>query len=72
MITKTEWLSLKLYSEEISQLVYQIDSAEGLSSEAQLALELESVTISLWTLILQLRGQILANPRTSSNQELVT
>ncbi len=72
MITKTEWLSLRLHSEAISQIVYEIDSVEDLSSEAQLALELESATISLRTLILQLRGQIQANPKANFNRECLT
>ncbi len=72
MVTKTEWLSLKLYSEEICQLVYAIDSADNLSLEAQLALELESATISLRILTLQLRGQIQARPEINLNPELLT
>ncbi len=72
MITKTEWLSLKLYSEEICQVVSRLDSVEEVFLEAQLALELDSLTGQLKILILQLRGQIQADPRTNSKVELVT
>ncbi len=70
MITKTEWLSLRLHSEEIYNLVSKLDVAQGVFSEAQLALELESQVICMRTLILQLRGQILAAPEEIGNQEL--
>ncbi len=72
MITKTEWLSLKLYSEEICQVVSRLDSVGDLFLEAQLALELDSLTGQLKILILQLRGQICQSPKTSFHQECLT
>ncbi len=62
MITKTEWLSLRLHSETIYELVSRLNFPVGLSLEAQLALELESELISMRTMILQLRGQICSSP----------
>jgi len=73
VVTKTEWLSLRLHSEEIYNLVSKLELADqGVCSESQLALALESEAICMITLIQQLRGQILANPRTSTAQECLT
>ncbi len=60
MVTKTEWLSLRLHSETIFNLVSQLDSAEAVLLEAQLALELESELISMRILIQLLRCQTLS------------
>ncbi len=71
VVTKTEWLSLRLHSEEIYSLVSMLEvSNQGIEREASLALQLESEVISMRTLILQLRGQILARPEESTIQEL--
>ncbi len=71
-VTKTEWLSLRLHSEEIYNLVSKLEWVAGISSEAQLVLELDSECISMRTLILQLRGQILARPEETMVRELHT
>ncbi len=71
VVTKTEWLSLRLHSEEIYNLVSKLEVADqGVYLESRLALALDSELISMRTLILQLRGQILASPKTNSSQEL--
>ncbi len=71
VVTKTEWLSLRLHSEEIYSLVSELEVSNlGVAREASLALQLESEVISMRTLILQLRGQILAKPEEIGNQEL--
>ncbi len=62
MITKTEWLSLKLHCETICNLVYQLDSVEEDFSEERLASELESELTSMRTMISLLRGQICYSP----------
>ncbi len=72
VVTKTEWLSLRLHSEEIYNLVSKLNVLEEVFSESQLALALESELICMITLTQQLRGQILANPRVSFNPELHT
>ncbi len=71
-MNKTEWLSLKLHCETICNLVYQLDSVEEVSLEAQLALELESEVISMRTMILQLRGQICSSPVVIRNPEVLS
>ncbi len=72
MITKTEWLSLRLHSEEIYNLVSKLDVQVGVWREASLALELESELICMRVLTQQLRGQILARPEEGTIQELHT
>ncbi len=70
VVTKTEWLSLRLHSEEIYNLVSQLEVQNmGIEQEASLALQLESQLLSMRTLILLLRGVILANPKTSFGLE---
>ncbi len=72
-VTKTEWLSLRLHSEEIYNLVSMLEVSNlAIAQEASLALQLESQVICMRTLILQLRGQILARPEESGIQELHT
>ncbi len=71
VVIKTEWLSLCLHSERISEIVSELDRAEPWL-EPQLALDLESELISMRILILQLRGQILARPEEIMAQELLT
>ncbi len=73
VVTKTEWLSLRLHSEVIYNLVSSLEVANtGVDMEASLALELESELISMRTLILLLRGQILTKPEGIMGQELLT
>ncbi len=73
VVTKTEWLSLRLHSEVIYNLVSNLEiKSLGVDMEASLALQLESELISMRTLILQLRGQIQADPRRNSTQGLLT
>ncbi len=69
MITKTEWLSLRLHSEEIYNLVSKLEVDQEVFSEAQLALELHSELGCMTTLILQLRGQIQESPKTNTEVE---
>ncbi len=72
VVTKTEWLSLRLHSEEIYNLVSKLNLVDqGIWSESQLALDLESEVICMRTLIQQLRGQICMAPEVQRNiQEL--
>ncbi len=72
MITKTEWLSLKLHCEQICNLVYRLDSVEEVSSELQLVSELESELTCMKTMILQLRGQICYSPVEVGRQEVLS
>ncbi len=72
VVTKTEWLSLRLHSEEIYNLVSKLDVLDQVFSEASLALELESELICMITLTQQLRGQIQASPKTNINPELLS
>ncbi len=72
VVTKTEWLSLRLHSEVIYNLVSSLEVNSGVFSEAQLALELDSELSCMKTLILQLRGQILASPGETMERELHT
>ncbi len=62
MVTKTEWLSLKLHCETICNLVYQLDSAEEVSLEQRLVLALESECTSMKTMTLALRSQVFGSP----------
>ncbi len=71
VVTKVEWLSLRLHSEEIYNLVSMLEVSNlGIAQEASLALQLESQVISMRTLIQLLRGVILAKPEESGIQEL--
>ncbi len=73
VVTKTEWLSLRLHSEEIYNLVSQLEIANlGIEQEASLALQLESELICMRSLTQLLRGVILASPKTNSNLECPT
>ncbi len=73
MITKTEWLSLRLHSEEIYNLVSLLEVANtGIAQEASLALRLESQLISMRSLTQLLRGVIQMNPKTNTNLECRT
>ncbi len=73
VVTKTEWLSLRLHSEEIYNLVSQLNLANmGIEQEASLALQLESELISMRSLTQLLRGVILMSPKTNSNLECHT
>ncbi len=73
VVTKTEWLSLRLHSEEIYNLVSKLEVADqGVYLESQLASALESELISMRILTQQLRGQILARPEETTVQELHT
>ncbi len=60
-MNKTEWLSLRLHSEEIFRLVSRLEVLGGYS-EVQLELELQSALTSMTTMISQLRSQILSSP----------
>ncbi len=68
VVTKTEWLSLRLHSEEIFNLVSKLNVLDQVDSEAQLVLELHSELSCMNILILQLRGQILASPKVNTVQ----
>ncbi len=71
VVTKTEWLSLRLHSEEIYNLISMLEiSGLAVDMEASLALQLESELISMRVLTQQLRGQILARPEESTTPEL--
>ncbi len=75
VVTKTEWLSLRLHSEEIYNLVSKLEVADqGVFLESQLALALESEAISMITLIQLLRGQISMAPEKvqENTQELLS
>ncbi len=73
VVTKTEWLSLRLHSEEIYNLVSLLEvDGMGLSQESQLALALESELISMRILIQLLRGVILTKPEEIMAQGLLT
>ncbi len=72
VVTKTEWLSLRLHSEEIYNIVSKLNVLDQVFLESQLALELESELISMITLTQQLRGQILASPKINTHLECRT
>ncbi len=73
MITKIEWLSLRLHSEEIYNLVSLLEVQNtDIGQEASLALQLESQLISMRTLTLLLRGVIQASPKINSQVECHT
>ncbi len=72
VVTKTEWLSLRLHSESIFNLVSRLNTLDQVDLEAQLVLELHSELHCMNILILQLRGQILASPKTHSKVECHT
>ncbi len=73
VVTKTEWLSLRLHSEAIYNLVSKLEIANlGVDMEASLALQLESELISMRTLTQLLRGVIQTKPERNSIVECPT
>ncbi len=61
-MNKTEWLSLRLRSEEIYNLVSKLEVQEGVYLEEQLVSELVSALMSMRTMTLQVHSQICSNP----------
>ncbi len=73
VVSKTEWLSLRLHSETIYSLVSRLNISQGdIGLESQLALELESELISMRILTQLLRGVILSRPEETMVPELHT
>ncbi len=72
VVTKIEWLSLRLHSEAIFNLVSELEVSAPIEREASLALQLESELISMRTLIQLLRGVILTKPEETMEPELHT
>ncbi len=71
VVTKTEWLSLRLHSEAIYNLVSSLEVANlGIWQESQLVLDMESQITSMLTLTQLLRGVIQMNPRKVDRVEL--
>ncbi len=69
MLTKTEWLSLRLHSETIFNLVSKLNCEEGVYSEQQLVLELESELTSMKTMTSIIRAVATCHPVDLINRE---
>ncbi len=67
-MNKTEWLSLKLHSERVSELVSKLKEED--SGEYQLVSELESELTSMRIMTLLVRSQICCSPVEIRNQEV--
>ncbi len=69
-MNKTEWLSLELHSQKVSDLVSDLMSAE--CSELQLVLALESEVTSMKIMTSLLLSQICSSPIEQRKQEVLS
>ncbi len=71
-MNKTEWLSLRVSSEDIYQIVSRLEVQEGVYLEEQLVSELVSALMSMKTMTLRLHSRIISSPLEPKRPEAVS